>query len=234
MRPSAALESSRADAIGLMDEDPLIGRAVDCTRWTLRPRTFSNTHTNDVPSEKRTTSLAPTSTLSSRQIAAVRRGLGLPAKIPVNADKVHEGHGETAELVEIIGEVADHAAAGMTPAQPRRERPGDSMLGQPRAVSAGLRSRSPREHERRWWSVYMALDARRTGRSTSADTSSVSAAETAKRTSLRAQPISLPRPSVSARRHRASVPSGNLTITWTHEVAQFSCDFPRRRRVGRQ
>ena len=46
-----------------------------------RPRTFSSTRTNSVPSENRTARLAPTSIPNSRQIAAVSRGLPLPAKI---------------------------------------------------------------------------------------------------------------------------------------------------------
>src|SRR3954453_14460786 len=57
----------------------LVGKTVDCTKKTRRPRTFWRTRTNRVPSEKRSTSPRPTSTPRSRQIATASFGLAEPA-----------------------------------------------------------------------------------------------------------------------------------------------------------
>src|SRR5215471_18290590 len=59
----------------------LVGKTVDCTRYTWRPRTFSLTRTNKFPSEKRTTSPAPGWVPRYSQILRVSLGLPLPPKM---------------------------------------------------------------------------------------------------------------------------------------------------------
>src|SRR5215469_5193456 len=59
----------------------LVGNTVDCTRYACRPRTFSLTRTNKLPSEKRNTSPAPGRVFRYSQILSVSFRLPLPPKM---------------------------------------------------------------------------------------------------------------------------------------------------------
>src|SRR5882762_10177 len=63
----------------------LAGKAVDCTRYTRRPRTVSLTRTNRLPSEKRSTSPVPGCTCTYSQILRVSFGLPLPPKMRMSS-----------------------------------------------------------------------------------------------------------------------------------------------------
>src|ERR687897_2447157 len=63
----------------------LVGKTVDCTRYTRRPRTLSLTRTNRFPSEKRSTSPVPGCTCKYSQILSVSLGLPLPPKMRISS-----------------------------------------------------------------------------------------------------------------------------------------------------